>query len=261
MFPQWYMFPAHAGNNIYILKPLYVLSSWLYDYKLGLLSPGPITDVGNGLLWTYLVVPILVVALIVGILRIRKIKGFHPSAILLVFLVLFYYFMDMSVVARFMLGFNIFIMAWAFAWIIGTIKETEWTLPSWLKTTVICFMLLPALLSFFQAIKGAFFQYKVVSVLEGQRQLFPMYIDAISFQKRYCAMLLKDYKAKQLPENTQFLIKECEAQAYKYPFAGQDRKFSLQDYQFSGVLRNYKTLQFMKYDTRHVTVYPSDVTF
>ena len=223
VFPEWYRYPVYVGNYAFHFKPLYVLSSWLYDYKLGDVIPSPMVDVGNGLLWTYLVVPILALALIAGILRIRKFKSFPPSAILLVFFVLIYYFMDVSVINRFMLGFNIFIMAWALAWILGKIKETGKTVWPWLSMMAACFVLVLACLSFFQAIQGAGLQIKVISVLEGQRQLFPRYIDAGSFQERYRRMIFKEHKS-----------------LHRSP----------PDDQFGDVLRNYQTLKFMNYDPK-----------
>jgi hypothetical protein len=235
----------YMGKHFFNFKPLYVFSSWLYDYRLGFVTPSPTADVGNGLLWTYLVVPILAIALIVSIFRIRQIKSFNPSVLILVFLVLFYYFVDGSVVGRYVLGFNIFIMAWALAWILGRIKNIGWARPLWFNMTAGCLALLLAGMSFFQAIKGAFLQYKVVSVLEAQRQVFPKYIDTFFFQERYCTMLLKDYKGQSVSYNVQSLINECEAKSYKQSPIGKDLKIRLQDYHFSSVLKNYENLKFM----------------
>lgn len=240
-------FPAayHMEKHFFYFKPLYVLLSWLYDYRLGFVTPSPTADVGNGLLWTYLVVPVLAIALIVSIMRIRQIKSFNPSVLILVFLVLLYYFVDGSIIGRYVLGFNIFIMAWALAWILKSIKNIGWTKPLWFNMTVGCLVLLLAGLSFFQAIKGAYLQYKVVSVLEAQRQIFPKYIDPFFFQERYCTMLLKEYKGQSVSYNVQSLFNECEEKSYKQFPIGKDLKIRLQDYHFDGILKNYENMRFM----------------
>ena len=85
-------------------------------------------------------------------------------------------------------------------------------------------------------------QYKTVSVLEAQRQLFPKYIDAFSFQERYCNMLLSDYKGQVVSDNLQSLINGCEAKSYKEP--AKDVKIHLQDYHFNAVLKNYETMKY-----------------
>ena len=238
----------YLGKHFFNFKPFYVFSSWLYDYRLGFVTPSPTADVGNGLLWTYLVVPILAIALIVSIFRARQIKSFNPSVLILIFLVLFYYFIDGSVVARYVLGFNIFIMAWALTWIIERIGKTGWTKTPWFNMTAACLILVLALLSFFQSIKGAYLQNKVVSVLEAQRQLFPKYIDTFTFQERYCTMLLSDYKGQSVSYNMRSLLNECAAKSYELPVKSKDLKIRSKDYQFDDVLRNYESLKFMAQD-------------
>ncbi|MDE2215245.1 MAG: hypothetical protein KGJ61_09055 [Candidatus Omnitrophica bacterium] len=228
-------FPIYDQKFFGHFKLFYLLSSWMTDHRY--------FDVGYGLLWSYLVVPILIIALITGILKLRRTRKFHPPAIIFIFLCCYYYFLDISVSPRLMLGFDIFIMAWAFDRGIGFIESSKWTVPSWLKLTGAFFMLAAALLEFYKGDGVREYQYKLVSVMEAQKQLFPKYIHAQCFQPTYCEMVLDDFKGHPLSAGESYLLAQCRQAGYRFDFIN-GRRLSKVDYHFGDVLKNYRTLGF-----------------
>lgn len=215
-------------------KPFLILKSWLLDYRLGYVTPAPV-DVGNGLLWTYIVVPILLLALVTAVVRVKKIRSFRLPAIFLIFVVLFYYFFDFTVVNRFVIGFHIFIAAWALAWAIQQAERVKVPSPGMAAAAGVVLLSL-ALASFFQSIKGVFYETRIVSVLAAERDIFPKYVNPGSLQEQYCSNLLQKFKDAPVSDKFQSVIRRCELKSYKKPPKDQSRKIRSEEYRFKEVL-------------------------
>ncbi|MBF0384957.1 MAG: hypothetical protein HQL27_03705 [Candidatus Omnitrophica bacterium] len=224
-------------------KPIQIINSWIKDYQLGFVTADP-WDVGNGLLWVYFVLPVLIIAFGLSIFNFRKMKLFTPSTLILLFIFLFYFLFDCSVAKRFMIGYNVFIMAWAFVWVITKFKSWRWCFPNWLIAAGILFLFIPSWLSFSQSIKGALYQNKVVSVLQAQKQLFPKYILCNNFQEKYCSLMLDKYKDQSVPDKLGSVLNKCRIQFYK--LSPKEKKMRPSEYRFEDVLANYREMRFME---------------
>ncbi len=98
-------------HNLGIDVPaLFVLSSWMMDYKYRpWVSPDPWIG-GRGLIWTYVVIPVL------GLALFRRIDIGHPKVLIFVIIAGYILFMDGAILTRYALAIEIFIIAWALAW-------------------------------------------------------------------------------------------------------------------------------------------------
>ncbi len=98
-------------------RPLYVVAGWLTDFKPRVwITPDPWVG-GRGLVWTYVVLAAMGWAMIDAA---RRRFVFKPRlGVILIGGLLFYYFFifDGSILARYVLGMEIFVMSYALSWL------------------------------------------------------------------------------------------------------------------------------------------------
>ncbi|MBF0569597.1 MAG: hypothetical protein HQL18_02340 [Candidatus Omnitrophica bacterium] len=201
-------------------KPFYVFGSWLLDCKPCFATPDPWIG-GNGYLWTYCIVPVLMLALIMTLLKVHTFRKFHPPVLILVFLVLLYYFLDASIATRFIFGFNLFIMAWALSWIVQQARNWRWTFAVPVKLFFGSVFLVLAWLSYFQGLKGHLLERKVVSIIQGLYDAYPVVTFPGKYQEEYCTTLVnKLMNKKEIPANIpqkelQKIVEHCQVGNYR----------------------------------------------
>ncbi len=156
----------------------YVVPSWLIDYKFRpFITPDPFIG-GRGVIWTYLVIPVLLLALIKNIKAGQFVKKLiQPVGIILVIYILYYLFDPACIVSRFMLGFELFLLAWCMAWAAKTVEHSPSSKMKLLYYPVIILMLCVVSKNFSQAISGCSMRDKKLSVLAEQYRIFPHFVN------------------------------------------------------------------------------------
>jgi hypothetical protein len=131
------------------------LISWLADYKLESdISPTPFIR-GNGLVFTYFVIPALILWIIQhkNILKMKLWKD--PRLAIFGVIFIFYYFFEDSTEARFGFGYNIFMLSWCLSYLWLCLEESRL---NWLKshsTAIICVLLMLSAGSYCDGIRGS----------------------------------------------------------------------------------------------------------
>lgn len=175
---------AWIRDHAFSFKPLYVLASWLMDYKFdSYITADPYVR-GNGLVFTYFVVPALLIWLIKDLKNIFKYGNWkNPCLLILGVTIIYYVTFSGSVGSRFSLCFNILILAWCLSWAWRNIEQ--WPAP-WAKIsviTLICILLVLTTVSYDEAILGRQYEQKIFSPLEAQRKMFPQFLLTGDFRK------------------------------------------------------------------------------
>jgi len=168
---------AWVRDNAFGFKPLYVFVSWLMDFSIDqTVTPDPYIK-GNGLLWSYFMVPTLLVASFFNIRRIFKFKSWlRPNILIFCVLAFYYYFFDGSIVPRFMVGFHVFILAWSLAWLFKKIESLPCQFRRYIHPSLVGAIFALSFVSNFAAVDTALLHRKFFSVLTLQRKIFPKYI-------------------------------------------------------------------------------------
>ena len=158
-------------------KLVNILVSWILDYKYRSgLDPDPWVG-GNGIVWTYTVIPVMILFLI-RYFQERKFVRIQFSKEILILLVLMMYvlFFDLSHIARFMVGFYAFILSWCLAWTWNEMVKFE-NSKRWGRI-LICVGLIAALGSFYFGVTGHHgFRKKIFSPIFAQYYNFPYHIN------------------------------------------------------------------------------------
>jgi len=147
-------FPSWFANIAFHFKPLYVLISWLADYKLEPdISPDPFIR-GNGLVFTYFVIPVLILWIFQhrNIFKTKLWKD--PRLIIPGIIFIYYYSFEGSIQARFALGYNIFILAWCLSYLWQYLEQSRFR---WLRSSskvIVFLLLLMSFGSYFYSIPG-----------------------------------------------------------------------------------------------------------
>ncbi len=100
-------------------RMFYLVLGWFFDYKYRrFITPDPFVG-GNGVLWTYIVVPAMGVFLYHMVFHFKKTVGSfkQPHWLIAAVLAAYWLLSDGSIVSRFSLGFNILLMSWAFGYL------------------------------------------------------------------------------------------------------------------------------------------------
>jgi hypothetical protein len=127
---------------------LYVLSSWVMDYKYRLwVTPDPWVG-GRGVLWTFMVLPVLGLAFL-GWIKRPKENLYNPRIMIFGLLAFYVLFFDGAILSRYVLALEIFIMAWALAWVWSNLKP---------KLAAAWVVLLLASVNFYGALDGDILQ-------------------------------------------------------------------------------------------------------
>jgi len=178
-FSDYYKIPFHLRLPSWIsdmalhFKPLYILISWLSDYKLELdLSPCPFIR-GNGLVFTYLVIPALIFWIFQHRNILKKKLWKDPRLIIFGVILLYYCSFEGSAETRFALGYNIFILSWCLAYLWQCLEQSR---NSWLRKCspiIICLLLLMALGSYYTGIRRTYMESHKISILSIQKEIFP----------------------------------------------------------------------------------------
>jgi hypothetical protein len=171
-------------------KPLYVLGSWLQDYRLDggymIVDPRP---GGNGLLWTYLVVPLLVVIILKNIKNLWQPQKWLKSNFLIFALLVFYYYaFDGSINSRLMLGFHIFILAWTLRWLwqhLGNLPQKFLIIGRPVLIFLIC---IGSMITYLASIRGPELEPRIISVIRFQHKIFPRYMHPHDIHKMVYTM-------------------------------------------------------------------------
>lgn len=168
------LFFSWIRDHAAFLKPLFVPLSWLTDYKTDrVITPGPYIR-GNGLVFTYFVLPTLTIWLFNhwNIVRTKIWKDPRLSVFAVIFI--YYFFFPGSIEVRYALGYNIFILAWCLSYLWQLIEQ--WHGHKWLKplpAILICLMLWMSTLSYLDGIRGWRFEPKMFSFVMLQKKIFP----------------------------------------------------------------------------------------
>lgn len=175
-YPQLYdplMFGAWIKEYAFNFKPLYVLSSWLSDYKMdSYITPAPYIR-GNGLVFTYFVLPTLVLWLFQHKNIIKNKWWKDPRLSIFAAIFIYYYSFEGSIDVRFALGYNIFILSWCLSYLFLCLQE--WGL-KWFKalpTIIICLLLVMSVGSYCDGIRGKRFEPHLISPFAIQKEIFP----------------------------------------------------------------------------------------
>jgi len=159
-------------------RAFYVLASWLFDYKYrAYVTPDPWVG-GRGVLWTWLVCPTIFLTFCRMAVQPKRFRILMSRKSLILMLVILYVVgFNGTMVARFFLGFNIFIMAWALA---KFGQKLEGLRNTNVAVLVVWLCVLLSFKSFWQAMNGVMFVKRNHSVLEEQRINFPVFVPPTS---------------------------------------------------------------------------------
>ncbi len=142
-------------------KLLFVLSSWIMDYKYReWITPAPFVG-GRGVLWSYLVLPVIFLMGLNALWRIGSFKfRFNPNWLFLFIFFIYIYCLDVSILARFMLGIDTFIFAFCLMWLWKRIEENKIVLISKLRFFLALAILAFAFGSYYCSVDGDILQEK-----------------------------------------------------------------------------------------------------
>jgi len=177
--PVYRMLKNHGITN----HLFYVIPSWLIDYKFrSFITPDPFIG-GRGLLWTYVVPPVLVLAGIELILKKQWQTTFKQPVLWIAVVYVFYFiFYSGVIVARFAMGLDLFLLAWCLAWLARKCEGVTFPNRKNVYYGFITVCLLITLISFGHAIQGIYFFKKDQSFLSEQYRAFPNFIRAMDLE-------------------------------------------------------------------------------
>ncbi len=175
-YTQYYtplMFYSWIRDHAFGFKPLYVLSSWLSDYKLdSYITPAPYIR-GNGLVFTYLVIPTLIVWLFRHKNTFKKTLWKDPRLFIFAVIFLYYYTFPGSIDMRFSLGYNILILSWCLSYLGQYLEKWRFTRLKPLSVGILCLLVLMSVGNYFDGIRNWRFERHILSPLAVQKGIFP----------------------------------------------------------------------------------------
>ena len=180
-YPQLYTplkFYSWIKDHAYNSKILYVLSSWLSDYRLdSYITPAPYKR-GNGLVFTYVVLTVLVLWIFQCKKNILKNKLWtDPRLFIFVVIFVYYYSFEGSIDVRFALGYNILILSWGLVYLWQLLEKWSVGWLRFLPTMTISLLLLMSVGSYGDGIRGWRFETHIISPLFIQNKIFPQIYD------------------------------------------------------------------------------------
>ncbi len=189
MFHYYYTcFPGHdfVRDHLWNLLPFHIVASWLEDLVLVRdLTPDPWIG-GNGLLFAYVVVPVLVLWIIKEFRHLQSVENWQKPPMLIFGLVLLYYLnFDGSVGSRFSLGYNVLVLAWCLAWLWRKLQQFKFKQAAAVRSLVLGIWLWMAVGSYLDANQASFMEKSQFSYLYAQREVFPQQIDTPEIKKFY----------------------------------------------------------------------------
>jgi len=167
-------FHSWVRDHAFNFKPFYILLSWLSDYKQDhIISPAPFYR-GNGLVFSYFVIPIFVLWAFQHKNIFKKELWKDPRIAIFIVIFLFYYFFPGSIDARFAVGYNIFILAWCLTYFWQCMESCRnWPKP--IPTIIICLMFWMSAYTYQDGILGSLYERKILSPLLIQKEIFPQF--------------------------------------------------------------------------------------
>ncbi len=201
-FDGWYHyyyekipFYSWIRDHAFNFKPFYVFYSWLLDYRVSSdMNPDPWVG-GNGLVFTYFVIPILLLWLFKDGAAARKPEAWkNPALWVLAVIVLYDWNFDGSVGARLVLPFQIMILAWCLAWLWRTLESMPEQLNRFARPVLVVILVLLGSVSWLEGIWGKRLEPRMLSLLQTQKQIFPRYVRTEDL-KLSLIQLLKSYGA------------------------------------------------------------------
>jgi hypothetical protein len=206
-FRSWYHYyyesdPIYGWirDHAFNFKPFYILASWLMDYKYDKLINADPWIRGNGLVFGYFVVPILLIWFIKDYRYIFNYRNWKNPCLFILGVTLFYYIsFSGSLGPRFSLCFNILILAWCMSWFWRNLENWPIKWSKALSTILLCIILVLATISYGEANLKKDFEPKIVSPLEAQRRMFPTYVITMDFRKELIQHMYQQYRQSPSP--------------------------------------------------------------